>query len=69
MKKLSIEEKLKALFDYQRFENDLALENLIAETEEAFGHEISDEDLFDVSAAGDPDARQKKPDSSEDKPI
>ena len=69
MKKLNIEETLEVLFDYQRFENDPALEQLIAETEEAFGNEISDEDLFGVSAAGDPDAGRKKPDNSGDKPI
>ena len=50
---MDIEKKLKKLFDFQKFENNKKLEKLINETESS-GTLLSDDDLFFVSAAGDP---------------
>lgn len=46
------EEMLFRLFDYQRFENDPQLRSLIDEVESAYGAELSDDELTQVSAAG-----------------
>jgi len=46
------EKTLSLLFDYQRFENDPRLETLINEMESEYSTEISDDDLSQVSAAG-----------------
>ncbi len=48
------EKKLKALFDYQRFEKNAGLESLISETMSRYDGELSDGDLSLVSAAGEP---------------
>ena len=48
------EKMLSALFDYQKFENEPSLAALIDETEHRYGGEIPDDELFDVSAAGEP---------------
>ena len=50
-----MENKLKKLFDYQRFEQNEHLARLIAETEARQAAEISDEDLAFVAAAGELD--------------
>ena len=42
----------KMLFDYQRFEKNQRLEELIRETESRYAKELSEEDLSLVSAAG-----------------
>ena len=47
-------DKLKRLFDYQRFEGNSRLQKLIGETEARSGAELSDDQLELVSAAGDP---------------
>lgn len=47
-----MEKKLKKLFDYQRFEKNQRLEELIRETESRYAKELSEEDLSLVSAAG-----------------
>ena len=47
-----MEDKLKKLFDYQRFEKNGSLEELIRETEKQYAGELSDEDLSLVNAAG-----------------
>lgn len=47
-----MENKLKKLFDYQRFEQNDKLEKLIHETESRYAKELSEEDLSLVSAAG-----------------
>ena len=49
-----MENKLKALFDYQRFEKNAKLERLIRETENGYAAEISYDDLSLVNAAGEP---------------
>ena len=51
-----MENKLKKLFDYQRFEQNDKLEKLIHETESRYARELSDEDLSLVNAAGEPEA-------------
>ena len=47
-----MENKLKKLFDYQRFEQNERLEKLIWETEGRYTKELSDDDLTLVNAAG-----------------
>lgn len=47
-----MENKLKKLFDYQRFEQNEHLAKLIAETETRQAAEVSDDDLAFVAAAG-----------------
>ena len=56
------ENMLSSLFDYQRFENDPVLQALIDETEKSYGGEISDDELPQVSAAGEamPTEKRKK---------
>lgn len=57
-----MENKLKKLFEYQKFEQNERLAKLIAETEARQAAEISDDDLEFVAAAGDmlaPDASDK----------
>lgn len=48
-----MENKLRKLFEYQRFENNSRLEKLISETESRYAAALSDDDLFMVNAAGD----------------
>ena len=47
-----MENKLKRLFEYQKFEQNERLAKLIAETEARQAAEISDDDLEMVAAAG-----------------
>ncbi|MCQ2419328.1 MAG: hypothetical protein MJ085_06020 [Clostridia bacterium] len=57
-----MENKLKKLFEYQKFEQNERLAKLIAETEARQAAEISDDDLEFVAAAGDrlsPDENNK----------
>lgn len=44
--------KLTRLFDYQRFENNNRLQNLIDDTKSRFAHAMTDEDMYWVNAAG-----------------
>lgn len=46
------ERALFQLFDYQRFENDPQLQALIDGVEVVYGAELSDDELTQVSAAG-----------------
>lgn len=48
-----MENRLKALFDYQKFENNESLNALIQETQMRLGAELSDDELSMISAAGD----------------
>lgn len=50
-----MEKKLKALFDFQKYEQNPRLNRLIAETEQRGARALSDEDLFFVNAAGVPE--------------
>lgn len=63
-----MENKLSRLFDFQKFEKNNALEALIAESENRYARELSDDDLEFVNAAGemtspmiptDPNSRKK----------
>ena len=47
-----MERKLKALFDYQRFEGDPRLKELIEATESYYVRQLTDEELGFVNAAG-----------------
>lgn len=62
-----MERKLRALFDFQKYEQNEKLARIIAETEKKYykvesggGERLDDEDLFYVNAAGDPSAMAKK---------
>lgn len=55
-----MDEWLRRLFDYQRFERNARLDALIERAEERYGHMLSDEELEWVSAAGEPDAQRTK---------
>ncbi len=55
------EQALFRLFDYQRFEDDPQLRSLIDGVESAYGAELSDDELIQVSAAGEL-YRKKRPD-------
>lgn len=47
-----MESKLTQLFDFQRFQNNDRLAQMIKETESRYIKELNDEDLSFVSAAG-----------------
>lgn len=49
---MDMEETLRQLFDFQRFEPNDRLTKLIQETENCYGKELTDEELFMVCAAG-----------------
>lgn len=53
-----MENKLKSLFEYQKFENNSRLAKLIRETESRYGTELSEDELSMISAAGDMDSMQ-----------
>ena len=47
-----MENKLKKLFEYQKFEKNAKLDALIAQTHSSYGETLSDDDLEMVAAAG-----------------
>jgi len=49
-----MEQKLKRLFDYQKFQKNPQLEALLSEAEGRYQGSLSDDDLELVSAAGEP---------------
>lgn len=51
-----MENKLKNMFEYQRFQNNPRLAKIIADTESRYGEALSDDDLFSVNAAGTADS-------------
>lgn len=61
-----MDKKLKSMFEYQKFAQNPRLSKLIADTENRFAsHELADDDLWLVNAAGAPqmdpkDANKKK---------
>lgn len=59
-----MENKLKQLFDFQRFENNPRLAKVISDAE-ACGEALSDDDLFMVAAAGEPlfDFKDEEPET------
>ena len=62
---MDIEKKLTELFDFQRFENDTALQEIIDEVEGRYV-EMSDDELEMLSAAGDPYTRLLDHDKGEE---
>lgn len=66
---MDVKKLLGELFEFQRFENDSALQSIIDETEKRyFGTQISDTDLSKLSAAGDPYTQITEPKKREKKP-
>lgn len=63
---MSTTKKLKALFDYQRFERNERLQALIEDTENRCMNALSDDDLVWVSAAGEETDLKDKKDGKED---
>lgn len=61
-----MEKKLEKLFDYQKFENDAELNNIINSVLDE-GVALTDEDLSMVNAAGEPAVNNKKPLIKEEK--
>ena len=61
---MSIERKLAALFDYQKFEGNKELESVINSTKNAVA-KLSDDDLDMVSAAGVADSSLKTEETDE----
>ena len=53
--------EIKKLFDYQRFENNARLADIISQTESRYKKALSDEELFLVNAAGELNTENKKP--------
>ena len=60
MNVITMDTRLRALFDRQRKVSDPRLARLIGQTETRWGAPIADEDLELVAAAGDPDAVRGK---------
>lgn len=52
--------KLRSLFDYQRFAENERLAALISETESRYSHALSDDELEYVSAAGETELPKKR---------
>ncbi len=48
-----MENKLKVLFDFQHFQNNRCLAQIIAQTQKRCGNILEDDELSFVSAAGD----------------
>ena len=53
-----MENKIKNMFEYQRFRGNSKLASLIADTEARFDAALSDDDLEFVSAAGMPEMNE-----------
>ena len=60
-----MKDRLRELFDYQRFEGNRRLAALIERTAFSHGESLSDEDLDYVNAAGDIDAARIGKDEKE----
>lgn len=63
---MSTTKKLTALFDYQRFERNKRLHDLIDDTERRCLCSLSDDDLEWVSAAGEETDLKEKKDGQDD---
>lgn len=63
---MNIARALTELFDYQRFEENKALQALIDETEARCIHNLSDDELEWVSAAGEESDPKEKKDGQKD---
>ncbi len=58
-----MENKMKKLFEYQRFENNARLAKLINETESRYAAALDDDDLDIVAAAGEVEKDYEKKDN------
>lgn len=56
-----MENKIKALFEFQRFSGNKRLDAMINDTESRYRNELSDNDLENVSAAGSGLAKKSLP--------
>lgn len=63
---MNTQEKLAAMFDFQRFAGNSRLQVLIKDTEERCLNALSDDDLEWVSAAGEQTGLKEKKDGQED---
>lgn len=63
---MNIARTLTGLFDYQRFEKNKKLQALIDETEARCFHNLSDDELEWVSAAGEESDPKEKKDGKKD---
>ncbi|MGN1103613.1 MAG: hypothetical protein ACI4QI_01935 [Candidatus Coproplasma sp.] len=63
---MRIQEKLTALFDFQRFEGNEELQSIIDDTENRCFSELSDDDLEWISAAGEETDLKDKKDGDDD---
>lgn len=61
-----LEKRLAVLFEFQRFAQNRRLTSLIAGAEARFSALLSDDDLEQVSAAGQPDERNLKKERPDD---
>lgn len=55
-----MDNRLKALFDFQRFHGNPRLERMIAKAEKLFGSELGDNELALIAAAGETDGRNQE---------
>lgn len=61
-----MEEKLRWLFDFQKFSENLRLAEMKDETEKRYGETLSDEELEQVNAAGEFVPFERREDNSDD---
>jgi hypothetical protein len=61
-----MEEKLRRLFDFQKFSENLRLAEMMDETEKRYGEALSDEELEQVNAAGEFVPFENREDKSDD---
>lgn len=61
-----MEKKLRQLFDFQKFSENLRLAEMIEETEKCYGKTLSDDDLEQVNAAGEFVLQKGREDNSDD---
>ncbi len=60
-----MENRLKQLFEYQKFEQNPKLDKVIRETDMRYPEKLSDDELEMVAAAGNPNIRQQKPNNAD----
>ncbi|MCI8373007.1 MAG: hypothetical protein HFI75_11565 [Lachnospiraceae bacterium] len=61
-----IEEKLRLLFEFQKFSKNLRLAEMTDEPEKRYGETLSDEELEQVNAAGELVPFESREDNSDD---
>lgn len=58
-----MENKLKSLFEFQRFAGNSRLAKMIEDTDSRYGAELSDDDIAFLNAAGDLTQENAKPEA------